>query len=334
MLVVLPFCLSEAPLARLLVEHIGRLGGCQGHKVLIATTPDAAHCAEALTIPLRAAGFDRVDATVLHSVAEIGWPGSPNQMFREVARLLALARNPDAWYFMEVDNTPLTADWLGALATEHNTSRLRFCGAVVDTEMRANGVPFVDGKHMVGTGVYPANFFEQSTLVKYIPNHIPWDIYLQWEIVPAAKATTLIQNNWATKNYRLENGRILCEEANEYGKANPVRPGAKIVHGCKDGSLIRLLQQGAEVGGGKKQDGLPRPPVSVPSGRAGKTGAAPSPLPFDFVPRGSALETFAGRSSQVARRGWTPTAAGPNPAPVTPAKRRIRPSPRKKALAP
>ena len=279
MLVVFPFCLSEVPLARLLAEHLGRLGGCRGHRVLIATTPDAAHAAEELKSPLTAAGFDSVEALVLQGVAEVGWPGSPNQMFGEVARQLAVARNQDAWYYLEVDNTPLTADWLEALATEHHTAGRRFCGAVVDTELLVDGQPVIDGQHLVGTGIYPADFFTQSALLAFVPDHLPWDIYMQWEILPETTATTLIQNNWSTQNYRRdEHGRVVCEAAKEHGKADPVKPGTKILHGCKDGSLIRLLGQGAEAGGGATQDGLPGPPVSVLPGRAGETGTAPSPL--------------------------------------------------------
>lgn len=299
MLVVLPFCLSEVPLALLLAEHLGRLGGCQGHRVLLATTPDAAHAAEELTSPLMAAGFASVEACVLQGVSEVGWPGAPNQMFAGVVRQLAATRNADAWYYMEVDNTPLTADWLEALATEYHTAGLPFCGAVVDTELLADGQPIIDGRHMVGTGVYPADFFGRTLLLNFIPNHLPWDIYLQWEIVPTTKATELIQNNWATQHYRRdETGQVVCEAAKEHGKANPVKPGTKILHGCKDGSLIRLLRQGAEAGGGATQDGPPGPPVTVLAGRAGETGTAPSA-----------------------------------PAPAPPTKRRRRPAPRQKAPA-
>ena len=74
---------------------------------------------------------------------------------------------------------------------------------------------------------------------------------MQWDVIKQMTDTQLIQHNWKTENYRVEDGTIVCSNVEElpYGISfdYPVRGDAVVLHGCKDGSLARLLHSGDET---------------------------------------------------------------------------------------
>jgi hypothetical protein len=107
----------------------------------------------------------------------------------------------------------------------------------------------VDGEHVIGTCVYPADFHNRSLLWSYVriddgPNVEPFDVYLRHEMRPNTAVSQLIHNNWRTKNYEIdEDGRIYCDPIDDKSVYGPVPTNAAVVHGCKDGSLIEALQK-------------------------------------------------------------------------------------------
>jgi len=107
----------------------------------------------------------------------------------------------------------------------------------------------VDGEHVIGTCVYPADFHNRSLLWSYVrtddgPNVEPFDVYLRHEMRPNTAVSKLIHNNWRTKNYEIgPKGEIYCDPIDDLSVYGPVPANAAVVHGCKDGSLIEALQK-------------------------------------------------------------------------------------------
>lgn len=198
---------------------------------------------------------------------ERGWPRSPNLIFAAAARLAWETRREGRgwWYFFEADNTPMRPDWAGLLLQERlrvDSDRFPYMGAVNKTYSRMVGVGASEdgssGVHLVGTGIYPSEAHKKLRLLKHVPmTSQPFDVFLQWEIMKAgcADIPELIQHNWGTSDYRRQkDGRIVCSVSDTRSPfpgrdryAVPVRDGVAVVHGCKDGSLARLVLEDTDA---------------------------------------------------------------------------------------
>jgi len=202
--------------------------------------------------------FDKVEVVEANTVTQKGWPVGPNQHFQFIAKWAA-GNVPHAFYFMELDCTPNRPDWLHVLDAEYQTCGKPYMGAIVPTLGRklnpdgTPGAPAFKGEHMVGTGIYHAQYALKSPLLPFLNSKMPWqkspvaafDVRITEEIVPYAHRTSLIQHNLRTLNYRADDGIILCDDhptnLKESGHAKPVRPDAAVLHGCKDGSFARFI---------------------------------------------------------------------------------------------
>lgn len=179
------------------------------------------------------------------------WPRNCNQHFYETARIVN-ERHPDQpWYFFELDNTPVKYGWLDMLQQEYNAGGKPFCGKVHPTWRLRDGKFQREGSHMVGTGVYAGNLFTSSTMIDFIIAGVdPFDVALQGEIMDAWGCTDskVIQHNWSSRHYRREGDEgIVCEMEDpgpyppDIVHNKPIEKWTAIVHGCKDGSLARLI---------------------------------------------------------------------------------------------
>jgi hypothetical protein len=247
MTVVLPVSHVDADLARKLVVWMEEIdtGSYPERTIILFLTKKVEHLFEELAAPLR-----KVFGTVLKEIqkveVEVGWPGSPNAIFREVAMFIAnhpvLHKQP--WYFFEADNTPTSSKWLTAFEEEYAKGGKSYMGYLQPT-LYSDGDRIVEtSPHMVGTGVYPGDFCRRSLLFKF-PSKDPFDVYHLGEIVgDMHEVNKLIQHNWGTHSYRDHRGRIVCEGTKlpDYF-AKTVRDKALVVHGCKDGSLIDALRE-------------------------------------------------------------------------------------------
>jgi hypothetical protein len=251
MLLVLPVSQADLNLATKLAGHLALLGNLERHRLLMVgaynTFADAAALKEQLA-PL----FASAELYVPESECEIGWPQSANHLWARTVRHLQRTGNQEPWYWFEADNTPIREDWLDAVETEYNQAAKPFLGAVQPTRMLdRNTGEFVkvDGEHVIGTCVYPADFSKRSLLWSYTridaaPDVEPFDVYLRHEMRPNTAVSQLIHNNWRTKNYEIDSdGRIYCDPIDDLSVYGPVPTNAAVVHGCKDGSLIEALQK-------------------------------------------------------------------------------------------
>lgn len=176
--------------------------------------------------------------------------------FRLVAEKVVASYPNEAWYFYELDNTPVKAGWLQALQREHHESGKPHMGAVVPTRgftLQQDGSmkPSFGEPHMVGTGIYHGELGKRSPTIGQIDRVMPWagplepfDIRMRFEIVPNAHNTRLIQHNWNTGKYRKEGGQIVCSDLSgdpNLDHSKPVDADAVVVHGCKDLTLADLV---------------------------------------------------------------------------------------------
>lgn len=207
-----------------------------------------------------------------------GWPLASGVHFRLVAHYVNTNHPHDPWYFFEADNTPLTEDWLKSIEAEFLNSGKAFMGRIVPTrgwriQQDGRRVPSEGPPHMVGTGIYHPSFFKKSLRLSTVERVMPWaqdsiepfDVALRDEIVPHAHGTGLIQHNWQTVNYRMEDGKLVCDDAPNIAPENSHKQTwdgmSKVIHGCKDGTLADLVLSGAFSPKTQKAVALPPPPV-------------------------------------------------------------------------
>lgn len=250
MLVVLPISEHDASFLPNFAKVLAKFGGAPEAEALIVSHVKNSELVEQYKFSVQDL-FAKVNTFTFEETGPEGWPRSCNHYFIQTAfHVEARYSHHKAFYFMELDTLPLKKDWYIALLTEYNLSQKPFMGVKEPTYLRFMNAPPEDltvvpeGHHMAGTGIYPTNISDHSILYKY--NHRgPWDVEMQWEVVPHMHPTKLIQHNWGTVNYRVGYGSIICDDVATKPKYisnnKPVSPDAYLLHGCKDGSLATLL---------------------------------------------------------------------------------------------
>lgn len=199
--------------------------------------------------------FSNVDIHVLDFYSSNATDAAAKH-FRETAQIVAEKYTNGPWYWYELDNTPVQPGWLSKLQKEHHESGKAHMGAIVPTRgwtFLPNGTrkAAFGEPHMVGTGIYHHALGAMSPMIGQIDRVMPWsgplepfDIQMRFEIVPHAHNTILIQHNWNTGNYRIEGGKIVCDDLTgdqELDHSKPYDGHAVVVHGCKDGTLADLV---------------------------------------------------------------------------------------------
>lgn len=222
------------------------LGPYDRHQCLVVHPENASQYAEGVADAAREC-FKDVDVFQTRNHKD-GWPSGPNYQFQNAA--YHVYENPKyvgSFYFFEADNTPQHPGWLDKLEEEYNLSGKAYMGAVVPTRAKQGGQEIEYGAHLVGTGIYPKDAAKRSHLLGTLRSQIvPWDLYLQWEIVPHCHATDSIQHIWNVHCCKRRGTSIVCQPNHDLSQPVPIRKGALVVHGVKDGSLMRLLREKEE----------------------------------------------------------------------------------------
>lgn len=249
MLILLPISRADVHLVPDLIEHIHTLGGVKRHDlVLFHTGSEALKAADAAEDVVRN-DFNSVTKVDSGVKDERGWPGSANSTFRQ-AILWAEQKSgfKGPLYFFEADNVPLRPTWADDLQDEYLRKGKPCLGVIHETVWTSpDGRREVDGTHLVGTSIYTIPMSSYSRLWRLIPTAsvTPFDVFLKHDMVKNAAHTNLIQHNWSTVNYRREGSKIVCDAGTTRPSslhADSVRSDAVVLHGCKDGSLIRLFK--------------------------------------------------------------------------------------------
>lgn len=290
MIVAISFCQADLPLALANLTFIQSLGGCTEFECLLATD-DQTPYAEMQRVASMT--FGKVDVLIVPNVQR-GWPHAANTMFERT--MYRLAHSGQATLFMEPDVTVTRSSSLKEIDASYMAHGTPFMGSVRPTYGRdAKNQRITIGKHMNGMGVYPAGYYHQSDIIRYLdtqmainpatgrPSTRPFDVQLADEIMtwnlrlyesaqPSVTDSPLFAHSWKTRNYRMEGGRIVCDQDDP--SAHFDEPNIRIpalIHGAKDTSLIELIRAQ-----------MPEPPVqSAPSFAI---AGVPEPEPRDPAP--------------------------------------------------
>ena len=261
MLLVIPVSEADVRLADDVMALMKAFGPYHHHDLLVVGTEENAAAINRVRETL-APLFRKSDLKVFQGGVK-GWPLGPNYYWRSTILHLyeRVGDIGQAWYWFELDNTPLKQGWLDALQTEYGMTHSTYMGPKHATYVQGpEGELIVQGYHMCGTAIYPRNFIEMSNLWR-VEGGIAFDVWIQWEVMPHLHETPLMQHNWKTRNYRRELGRIVSDNFDMPHKDlhtnKPISPDAVVCHGCKDGSLAQLILD--ELKGGKTSKLKPDP---------------------------------------------------------------------------
>lgn len=151
---------------------------------------------------------------------EVGWPGSPNWMFKQ-ALFHVEQHFQDAMMFLEPDAIPLVKDWYDLIKSGWEIAQQQgkeFFGARVN-----HSVP-----HMTGVAVYGANWRKVAPMIEQADDREAWDTFASSQILPNARLTPIIEHVFRQ--------RVPTNVAE-------LAPEAVIFHQDKQGRLIFLLDQ-------------------------------------------------------------------------------------------
>ena len=235
MRITIPISSADVHLLPEFLLVLEKFGGLQGHRITII--PQQSQMPQAHDACARL-------SKICKSVEVIGmgvdlppnnWPVSCNQQFFFACQQMPQLGMP--WFWMELDALPIKEGWAGELAGEYNAAGKAFLGNINPaTEM------------MMGVAVYHPNTRNES-LVNDLQRScdLPFDEYLKWAFKLNGYANSeILCDMWNTVNYRMEGGNMVCDPGPDREMPSRKRGGivpatAYVVHGCKDGSLPRLL---------------------------------------------------------------------------------------------
>ena len=252
MKIIVPVSAHDKHLLPAFTDCLLKFGGLEEHPVLFFPLPAAKE--ETFV------AAERLGAEVhpLEQNYEGGSPLAPNRHFANTVFALGQIGNTSPFLWMELDMLPVKPRWAVALFEDYRYGGTPFRGAVVDTPFNDNGsLVFRSGDTMMmGTGIYPPNMDRDERIKPLLADltkpgiwNTPeaFDVYLRWVIKNiGASNTPLISDMWATQNYRMAEGMLICDSVDHGDRVVRAREGsvslkALLVHCCKDGSLARLL---------------------------------------------------------------------------------------------
>jgi len=276
MILLIPISAFDARLIPDLTKALLHCGSLHKHNIRIVPTASVVGIGNKLAEDLKPI-CDRIKVVPLELDPDRGWPRACTVHWQKAFIAMAREGLREEVYWFEADNTPLCAGWLDKLYEEYHTAKRAFMGTVVTTwRTNPQGVLFQAGEHMVGTGIYPPSWYGNWSNYLTVPFNEPFDTNFQDEWLLDCQRTNLICHMGKTGNYRREAGQIVCDDRDMPSGVSynhgPVPPEAVVVHGCKDGSLARLI-----CGVSEELD-VPPPPQKR-RGRPPKSEATPESVP-------------------------------------------------------
>ena len=263
MKIVIPISKSDAVTLPLACEVLLHHGQIPGHEIVLMPTPSC-H-SDAMDAAQKLRGIC-TDVTVVQTTADFinGWPRASNNHWHfAVDYLDRIIGNRLPWLWMELDAVPMCKGWAQILYDAYCVADKPFFGFTKDTQFVSDARPEPYTKpgdtFLLGVAIYPPGL-SQDQMIKPLFNNMglidvnsspgdPFDVYMRGVFnIRGVHSATQIVDRWRTVNYRREGGQIVCDPlANErFARAGSIPPEAVLVHGCKDGSLQRLVIGGAE----------------------------------------------------------------------------------------
>lgn len=257
MKIIIPIGPKDATNLNLLVRTIALLGEVK-QPILIVTVPSMLEQATQAHEDLLKFCM-RVELVDTEDEFADGWFMGPNRMFHWVATYLHMQENKHPWLWLEPDCCPLRTEWADSLEQEYRDAKKPFMGFVRPQKHKdENGVIYFKAgdNMMLGVAIYSPQMLNDPEMLPLFQNlgisarpahpKYPWDIYLRWRFFKrGVHETALIHDKWRTLNYRREGGKLVCDADPEapMGTATggDIPESAVLVHGCKDGTLQRLI---------------------------------------------------------------------------------------------
>lgn len=239
------------PQAVALMSHFG---GLENHKVTLAPAAGVKRDAEMAAETLREF-CGEVTVLDLPFEGDGRWPQSPNMHWARTVDALSAAKNQDPWFWMELDCDPVMPHWADKIEQGWRAGRKPFYGKTVPTPHRneAGAIIIEPGDlMMMGCCVYPpelGRFIRTDVLLVNLRNGInaqPWDVFLRGEMrTKGWQESELIGDRWNTVGYTVDSGKLDCLPGpTQFKYRDHSRTDisqAVVVHGCKDGSLGKLI---------------------------------------------------------------------------------------------
>lgn len=256
MLVIIPIgAKSDEPNLELLSSAIVALGNVGNHSIKLVSVPSLLEQAEKAAEKIRSVCGD---VTCVSTEDELsgGWFLGCNRMWRWTVLHLDNEGNSSPWFWMEPDCCPVKAGWLDTLANAYQASGKAFMGHVRPTKWKnPDGSTFTqEGDNMLlGNAVYPPMLSRDQNIAPLLTDlghsdprsHAPdpWDVYLRWLMFRrGVEDSMLFRDHWKTQAYtRKENGQIVFQSCKDEDEIGVIESEAVLIHGCKDGSLHRLI---------------------------------------------------------------------------------------------
>lgn len=247
MICALSFCATDRLMALELSRHIECLGGVKQHRCIVFHPDDTD--SDGIRETLRRA-FESVQIVEYPGILK-GWPDGPNQAFWTACDTISRLQKPEPWLWMEADCVLTRHSWLDEINQEY-----QFCGkpilGVKNKTFDGKGKP--SGEHITGVAVYPANLISLVPVLKNIvettdgyrkAGNLPpaFDCYIAPYVLPITANSKTITHFWKAHSFKESNGAITCQFKHPYGVSNIVDMTAPLIHGCKDFSLLDIVQQ-------------------------------------------------------------------------------------------
>lgn len=251
MKIVIPVSSSDQHLLEPFLDAVAKQGSIGDHEVIFIPTPS---CVEKVQQNKdRLSGLCRnVQVVPCPRDWEGGWPIACNNHWHFAVSWLDGQRNKDVWLWLELDTVPMKQGWIQQLMEKYTIGLGRgeiFMGVM--NPLAASGVEDEHGLVMNGVAFYPAmlSTFPNITPLFTMMGRMggmgikePFDKYLRWQFRKLGwnNVKPVISHHWKSKEYERKGDSIVYKKEDVPGEFT-LSPDAILVHGCKDGSLHRLV---------------------------------------------------------------------------------------------
>lgn len=236
------------------ITIIKYFGPYLSHELLVVSRPADRIIANHMLTKLEGL-FRKASCFVFPTDGPSGWPQGPNYFWKQTILHLKQTGNTLPWFWMEVDVTPVKPRWLDLLQKEYEEKNQLHMGILMPTiHVTKKDRRITVAKHLQGTAVYASNLGDITTLWNYVDEvDTAFDVITQWEIVPFTANTNSVQQGFQTRKYKLsfdskystrvirgeDLGKLSIAGAETYD--TPIYKSTIVHHGCKDGSLAKLI---------------------------------------------------------------------------------------------
>lgn len=182
---------------------------------------------------------------------KLKWELSVSNTFVNVLRYLEKTNNNDPFYFFEADNTIIKSGWYDNISSEYYSLKEPYSCLGAIASINKNYKEKYGEKTLVGGAVYPKDIckyieyfvkqdFEDPDIEDYFKG--PFDLCITKDILKISKSSKHIISRWNCGSFSKKDNNIFFKKKNAEHELK-IHPKLYIFHGCKDDSLIKIVQQ-------------------------------------------------------------------------------------------